>query len=64
MKALEGPRYKDYIRGDAAAIKNGPVTIEAEYVVPIEVHNPMELQPSLLFGTDDDKVTVMIKRKA
>src|SRR5829696_5452710 len=43
VKALEGTRYKDYIRGDADAYKNAPVKIEAEYILPIEVHNPMEL---------------------
>src|SRR5690349_4562555 len=41
--ALEGARYKDNIRGEVDAYKNAPVKLEVEYVVPFEVHNPMEL---------------------
>jgi xanthine dehydrogenase YagR molybdenum-binding subunit len=61
VKALEGERYKDYIRGDADAYKNGPVKIDAEYVVPIEVHNPMELHAITAMWNGDNKVTVYDK---
>jgi xanthine dehydrogenase YagR molybdenum-binding subunit len=61
VKALEGERYKDYIRGDTDAYKNGPVKIDAEYVVPIEVHNPMELHAITAMWNGDNKVTVYDK---
>jgi xanthine dehydrogenase YagR molybdenum-binding subunit len=59
--ALEGARYKDNIRGEVDAYKNAPVKIEAEYVVPIEVHNPMELHSIIALWEGDDKVTVYDK---
>ena len=58
---LEGSRYKDNIRGEADAYKNAPVKIEAEYIVPIEVHNPMELHAITAVWNADDKVTVYDK---
>ncbi|MGZ8538643.1 MAG: xanthine dehydrogenase family protein molybdopterin-binding subunit, partial [Flavisolibacter sp.] len=59
--ALEGARYKDNIRGEIDAYKNAPVKIEAEYIVPLEVHNPMELHSITAFWEGDDKVTVYEK---
>jgi xanthine dehydrogenase YagR molybdenum-binding subunit len=61
VEALEGQRYKDYIRGNADAYKSGAVKIEADYVVPIEVHNPMELHAITAVWNGDDKVTVYDK---
>ena len=61
MKPLDGQRYKDYTRGDAEAYKNGPVKINTEYIVPVEVHNPMELHAITAIWNSDDKVTVYTK---
>ncbi|MEO6328738.1 MAG: molybdopterin cofactor-binding domain-containing protein, partial [Ginsengibacter sp.] len=61
VEPLEGARYKDYIRGEADAYKNAPVKIEAEYTLPIEVHNPMELHAITVKWDGDDKVTVYEK---
>jgi xanthine dehydrogenase YagR molybdenum-binding subunit len=58
---LEGARYKDNIRGEVDAYKNAPVKIEAEYIVPFEVHNPMELHSIIAIWEGDDKVTVYEK---
>jgi xanthine dehydrogenase YagR molybdenum-binding subunit len=58
---LEGTRYKDNIRGEADAYKNAAIKIEAEYVVPIEVHNPMELHSITALWEGEDKVTVYDK---
>lgn len=61
VAAVEGPRYKDNIRGEADAYKNAPVTVEAEYIVPVEVHNPMELHSIIAVWDGEDKVTVYDK---
>lgn len=58
---LEGARYKDNVRGEADGYKNAPVKIEAEYVVPIEVHNPMELHSIIAVWEGEDKVKVFDK---
>jgi xanthine dehydrogenase YagR molybdenum-binding subunit len=60
-KALEGPRYNNYLRGEAGAWKNAPVKLEAEYLVPLEVHNPMELHAITVKWEGEDKVTVWDK---
>ncbi|HEX8333352.1 MAG TPA: xanthine dehydrogenase family protein molybdopterin-binding subunit [Segetibacter sp.] len=57
----KGPRFADYVRGEANAYKNAPVKIEAEYILPIEVHNPMELHATTVIWEGDDKVTVYDK---
>src|SRR5829696_6064922 len=49
IPALEGARYKDNIRGEADAYKKAEVRIEAAYLVPFEVHNPMELHATIAF---------------
>ncbi len=59
--AVEGQRYKDNIRGEADAYKNAPVKLEAEYIVPNEVHNPMELHAIIAKWDADDKLTVWEK---
>ena len=57
---LDGPSYKDYVRGDADAWKNAPVKIEAEYEMPYEVHSPMEMH-GLTVKWEGEKVTVYEK---
>src|SRR4029077_14882939 len=61
VTALEGARYKDNIRGEVDGYKNAPVRIEAEYVVPIEVHNPIELHSLIALWQGEDKVIVYEK---
>ena len=53
--------YKDYVRGEANAYKNAPVMVEEEYLLPTEVHNPMELHVTTAFWDGDDKVTLYTK---
>jgi len=48
-------------RGDVAAYKNAAVFIEAEYTIPMEVHNPMEMHASIAVWDGDDKLTVYDK---
>lgn len=57
----KGPRYADYVRGEANAYKNAAIKIEAEYIIPVEVHNPMELHATTAFWEAEDKVTVYDK---
>jgi xanthine dehydrogenase YagR molybdenum-binding subunit len=53
--------YKDYVRGEANAYKNAPVMVEEEYMLPSEMHNPMELHVTTAFWDGDDKVTLYTK---
>jgi xanthine dehydrogenase YagR molybdenum-binding subunit len=57
----KGPRFSDYKRGNPADWQTAAVKVETEYVVPIEVHNPMELSAIVAHWTADDKVTVYAK---
>lgn len=57
----KGPRFADYKRGEADAYKTAQVKIEQEYIVPIEVHNPMELHSITAVWDGEDKVTVYDK---
>jgi xanthine dehydrogenase YagR molybdenum-binding subunit len=52
---------KDYLRGTEDAYKTAPVKVEQEYVIPTEVHNPMELHATIARWDADDKVTVYTK---
>ncbi len=63
-KALEGNAYKEYVRGEADAWKKADVKIEAEYSMPIEVHNPMEIPGLTVVWEGEDKVTVYEKTQA
>ncbi len=54
-------KYKDYVRGEADEWKTAPVKIEAEYLLPSEMHNPMELHVTTAFWQADDKVTLYTK---
>lgn len=42
------------------ALKNSPVKIEAEYTIPIEHHNPMEMHGAIAFW-EDNKLTIFDK---
>jgi xanthine dehydrogenase YagR molybdenum-binding subunit len=52
---------KDYVRGTEDAYKSAPIKIEQEYVIPTEVHNPMELHAIIARWDADDKITVWDK---
>ena len=54
-------KYKDYVRGEADAYKNAPVIVEQEYMLPSEMHNPMELHVTTAFWDGEDKVTLYTK---
>ncbi len=58
---LEGQRYKDNVRGQIDAYKNAEISLEAEYIVPNEVHHPMELHSIIAKWEGDDKLTVWEK---
>ena len=58
---IQGTRYTDYVRGEKDAYKTAEVRIEAEYVIPLEVHNPMELHATIATWTAEDKVLVYDK---
>lgn len=51
----------DYDRGQVDAYKTAPYKIEAEYVHPPEMHNPMELQSIIAYWEANDKLTVYDK---
>ncbi len=51
----------DYLRGETNAYQSAPVKIEAEYVIPVEVHNPMELHSTIAIWDGDDKVVIYDK---
>jgi xanthine dehydrogenase YagR molybdenum-binding subunit len=52
---------KDYVRGQEDAWQTAPVKIEQEYIIPTEVHNPMELHAIIARWDADDRVTVWDK---
>jgi xanthine dehydrogenase YagR molybdenum-binding subunit len=52
---------KDYVRGQEHAYQSAPVKIEQEYILPTEVHNPMELHAIIARWDADDKITVWDK---
>ncbi|GAB3817819.1 xanthine dehydrogenase family protein molybdopterin-binding subunit [Pontibacter rugosus] len=54
----------DYVRGKKEAYKTGAIKIEAEYIQPTEVHNPMELQAIIAHWEAEDKLTVYDKTQA
>jgi xanthine dehydrogenase YagR molybdenum-binding subunit len=61
---LEGNNFKEYVRGEANAWKNAAVKIEAEYTMPIEVHNPMEIHGITVAWEGENKVTLYEKTQA
>jgi len=60
-KGVSPHNAKDYLRGQEEAYKTAPVKIEQEYLVPTNVHNPMELHAIIANWDGDDKVTVYDK---
>ena len=59
--AVAPKNSKDYVRGQENAYQSAPVKIEQEYVLPTEVHNPMELHAIIARWDTDDKITVWDK---
>ncbi len=57
----KAPRFADYVRGTADGYKTAPVTLETNYTIPIEVHNPMEMHGILAHWTGEDKVMIYAK---
>lgn len=60
-QAFQHKNMKDYLRGEADAWKKAPVHLEAEYNIPIEVHNPMELAGIIAHWETPDQLTVYAK---
>ena len=51
----------EYKRGDIEAWKSAPVKLEQEYLLPSEVHNPMELHGIVARWDAADKITLWTK---
>lgn len=51
----------EYKRGDPNAWASAPVKVEQEYILPSEVHNPMELHAIVARWDADDRITVWDK---
>jgi xanthine dehydrogenase YagR molybdenum-binding subunit len=51
----------DYQRGQVDAYKTGAIKLEAEYVIPTEVHHPMELQAITAHWEAPDRLTLYDK---
>ncbi|WP_160714013.1 xanthine dehydrogenase family protein molybdopterin-binding subunit [Chitinophaga solisilvae] len=60
-KAFQNKSMKDYLRGEPDAWKKAPVTVEAEYNIPLEVHNPMELAGITAHWETPDKLVLYAK---
>ncbi|GAB2787057.1 xanthine dehydrogenase YagR molybdenum-binding subunit [Hymenobacter luteus] len=61
--AKKNPKHpmNDYQRGQVDAYKTGAVKLEAEYVIPTEVHHPMELQAITAHWEAPDRLTLYDK---
>jgi len=59
-KKVETDKGNDYNRGVSDNYKNAAVVFEAEYIIPTEVHNPMELA-NIIAKWDGNKPTVYTK---
>ncbi|RYC67609.1 MULTISPECIES: xanthine dehydrogenase family protein molybdopterin-binding subunit [Spirosoma] len=59
--APKGADGGNYLRGKADAYQSAPVRLEANYTIPIEVHNPMELHGILAHWTASDKLMIYAK---
>lgn len=59
--APKGADGGNYLRGNADGYKSAPVTLEANYTIPIEVHNPMELHGIVAHWTGDDTLMIYAK---
>ncbi len=64
--AQRNPKHglNDYVRGKADAYKGENLKIESEYVIPSEMHNPMELQSIIAHWEAPDRLTVYDKTQA
>jgi xanthine dehydrogenase YagR molybdenum-binding subunit len=51
----------DYQRGQVDAYKTGAIKLESEYVIPTEVHHPMELQAITAHWEAPDRLTIYDK---
>jgi xanthine dehydrogenase YagR molybdenum-binding subunit len=51
----------DYVRGTSDAYKSGAMKLESEYVIPTEVHHPMELQSIIAHWEAPDRLTLYDK---
>jgi xanthine dehydrogenase YagR molybdenum-binding subunit len=51
----------EYTRGTASAWNTAPFKLEHEYIIPSEVHNPMELHACIARWDADDKITIWTK---
>lgn len=51
----------DYQRGQADAYKTGAIKLEQEYVIPTEVHHPMELQAITAHWEAPERLTIYDK---
>jgi len=51
----------EYKRGDPDAWRSAPVKVEQEYLLPSEVHNPMEMHAIIARWDAEDKITVWDK---
>lgn len=52
---------EEYSRNEKDAWKNADVKLEAEYSIPIETHNPMEMHATIAVWENDKKLTVYDK---
>jgi xanthine dehydrogenase YagR molybdenum-binding subunit len=50
-----------YKRGKELAYLEAPLQVEGEYTIPIEVHNPMELQATIAVWEAEDRLTLYDK---
>lgn len=55
------PKGGDYGRGKADAYQSATVQLEADYKIPIEVHNPMELHGITAHWTGDKQLMIYAK---
>lgn len=60
-RAVRPGNRADYVRGEADAFRNAPVHIEAEYLIPAEMHNPMELHAITAVWTGENNLKVYTK---
>jgi xanthine dehydrogenase YagR molybdenum-binding subunit len=54
-------KASEYTRNEKDAWKNAEVKLEAEYIIPIETHNPMEMHATTAVWEADNKLTVYDK---
>ncbi|MDB5139728.1 MAG: Xanthine dehydrogenase YagR molybdenum-binding subunit [Mucilaginibacter sp.] len=60
-KAVATHDDTEYKRGTVDAYKSAPIIVEQEYMLPSEVHNPMELHALIARWDAADKITVWDK---